>query len=166
MIVYGQTSPAGDWLCSLSAPSLDDLRLDPWSLPSPHFACLLACDARRWSDQIVLAAARYLLDRGLAYFCAWGPDCERVHDLVDDAILRRELDGPNYLQGDDDKYPVMTTWHSEETLDDALSYLLVVAQPHEVYEATCKSRLAISIGNDEWGSEIEVRFRSTIDLGS
>ncbi len=124
MISYGQTPPAGDWLCSVSVPSLDDLRLGPGSLPSPHFSCLLVCDARSWSDEIILAAADHLLDRGLAYFCAWGPDCERVHDLVDDAILRSEVDGPNYLHGDDERYPVLTTWHSEETLDEALWYLL------------------------------------------
>ncbi|MDP9351207.1 MAG: hypothetical protein M3P51_06680 [Chloroflexota bacterium] len=164
MIAYGQTSPTSDWLFSLSAPSLHDLRLDPWSLPSPHFACLLACDAHDMDDEVIVATANQLFDRGLAYFCAWGPDCQRVHDLVDDVILLRELDHPNYPEGDDERYPVMTTWHSEETLDEALWYLLFAARPDEVYEATCKSRLAISVGNDEWGAEIEMRFRSAIDM--
>ncbi len=111
--------------------------------------------------------ADYLLDRGLAYFCAWGPESERVHDLVDWAIERRELDGLDYPPAIGDlRYLVMTTWHEEETLDDALSYLLVLAHPEVAYGATCKSRLAISVGSAAWASQIETRLRSTSDLGS
>ena len=31
-----------------------------------------------------------LIDQGAAYFCLWGPDCERMHDLIDEVEALRE----------------------------------------------------------------------------
>ncbi|MDP9381764.1 MAG: hypothetical protein M3Q29_16790 [Chloroflexota bacterium] len=143
MIGHGMLPSSGDALFSWSVPSLDALRLDRAALPSPQFACLLACDARGVADEVVFTTAERLLDSGLAYFCAWGPDCERVHDLVDEAIVLREV-------GEGRAYPVMTTWHSDESLDDALWFMANTACPHELYRATCKSRVAISVGEADW----------------
>lgn len=153
MIAYGEGVASRGSIFSWSMPSLDDVRLAPNALPSPHFACLLVCDAHCCDDEAILLCADRLLASGLSYFCAWGPDCERVHDLVDQAIIRREV-------GEDRPYPVMTTWHGDETLEDAIWYILNAAHPDETYGAMCKSRLVISIGNDAWDSEIQTWLRS------
>ena len=62
--------------------SLDDV---PDSLLgcSPHFVLLLAVDASTVEDQRISVVAKTLLDKGLAGFSVWGPDCSRVHDLFD-----------------------------------------------------------------------------------
>ena len=153
MIAYSEGTAGGTSRYFWSVPSLDDLRLSAHALAGPHFACLLACDARAWNDEVILAAANHLLDRGLVYFCAWGPDCERVHDLVDSAIVLR----------DNSEYPIITTWHRDETLADALWFFLNAAYPDESFEATFKSRLAISVGNHEWAREIQTQLGSPID---
>ncbi len=153
MIRYSEGTAGRTSLYFWSVPSLDELRLVPHALPGPHFACLLAWDTRTCNDEAILAAANHLLDRGLVYFCAWGPDCERVHDLVDRAIVLREL-------RDNREYPIMTTWHQDETLTDALWFFLNAAYPDESFEATFKSRLAISVGNHEWAREIQTQLGS------
>ena len=47
----------------------------------------------------------------------------------------------------------MTTWHNDETLQEALYFFLNETWPDEYYEGTTLSSLAIVIGNQEW-SEI------------
>lgn len=120
VIAHGRQATSRRHLFTWSLPTLSAVRLAADTLPSPHFACLLASDARGAPDTLLLALADHLLERGLAYFCAWGPDCERVHDLVDQAAMLREV-----RKGQD--YPIITTWHADEPLDEALWFLLNVA---------------------------------------
>ncbi|NDJ78464.1 MAG: hypothetical protein GYB65_19620, partial [Chloroflexi bacterium] len=98
------------------------------------------------------ALAELLLDQGVVYLCAWGPDCERVHDIADERIVWRELEI-------EPKPPViMTTWHTDDTLDDMLWFLLNVADPDPAYEPTCHTRLALCIDNPSWAEQIERRL--------
>ena len=52
---------------------------------SQHFGLLLLMDARGQTDETLFDAAKQLVSKGLVYLCAWGADCERVHDRFDDA---------------------------------------------------------------------------------
>jgi hypothetical protein len=81
-----------------------------------------------------------------------GPDCERVHDLIDEVEEVREQANP------DDESVIMTTWHNEETLSKAIWYVLYSSLPDDPYISDCKSTLAISIGSLEWASEIRAAF--------
>lgn len=58
---------------------------------SKHFVLFLAADATSLDDATLRRLARVLLSRGLAYLCAWGPDCSRVHDQFD---LERDPNEP------------------------------------------------------------------------
>lgn len=62
--------------------------------------------------------AEWLVESGCLYAVTWGRDCEKWHDSVDDANLR-EFD-----HGDipDDRF-VMTTWHENEPLREALWFV-------------------------------------------
>jgi hypothetical protein len=42
-----------------------------------------------------------------------GPDCERVHDIIDEVIVNRN-------PGETDEDVIMTTWHDDEALNEAL----------------------------------------------
>src|SRR4051794_6697969 len=97
-------------------------------LPSRYFACLLAWDATAASDDAVLEMARRLLEAGCAYVCCWGPDCERVHDLIDQVDNERNAGADRV---------VMTTWHGDEPLAAALWFLLNVAWPDPAFEDEC-----------------------------
>ena len=92
-------------------------RLDtPYKLPSrnnPHFTCFCAMDATHFSAEAISEFCSRLLQLGCAYLCTWGPDCERVHDIMDEIVIGGNP--PNSEVGD-----VMTTWHAKESLEEAL----------------------------------------------
>lgn len=79
------------------------------------FTCLCAMDARVVSADKLRTFCSHLLRLGCAYFCAWGPDCERVHDAMDRQVVGD--DSPHTYLG-----CVMTTWHANDSLDDALFF--------------------------------------------
>ena len=84
--------------------------------------------------------------KGLVYLVAWGPDCERVHNLFDtiDAEENPETDTV-----------IMTTWHSEESLEEALWFALFSAWPAPPYDQDCSSTVAVTIANTSWGDAVE-----------
>jgi hypothetical protein len=55
-------------------------------LPVGNFACLLAWDARGTTADEVSAFVEPLLRAGAFYFVCWGPDCKRVHDIIDEIL--------------------------------------------------------------------------------
>jgi hypothetical protein len=121
---------------------------DNLGLPSRYFACLLAWDASEVSADEIRSVGQKLVDQGAAYFCLWGPDCERVHDLIDEVEAAREEANP------DDQSVIMTSWHHDEPLSEAIWFVLRCALPDDPYIDDCKSTLAISIGSSEWATEI------------
>ena len=114
---------------------------------SRSFGLFLAMDARGIENIVILAYAREMFKMGLAYLCAWGPDCERVHDLFDAAICGEVPDPTN-------QNIVMTTWHSDEPLEEALWYFAIAAFPAEDYSKTCTDWVAGCVGNPHWENTI------------
>jgi len=132
------------FVLELEAP--DDLprALD---LPSRHFACLVAWDSREASVDEIARLATKLMKEGAAYFVCWGPGCERVHDIVD------EIDAdPDDPVGSPEASVIMTTWHADESLEDAIWFFLNETSPDEHYETTLGSSLAVSIGSSKWAA--------------
>ena len=118
-----------------------------FQLPSPHFVLFLALDARTLDAQTMGALAERLLDNGLAYLVAWGPDCGRVHDTVDAHIVHRDVARHIPSVGF-----VTTTWHSRESLADAFEFFALSANTDdEPWE--CSTWLAVTIGERAWADE-------------
>jgi hypothetical protein len=113
---------------------------------SPHFGLLIALDARGVRDDEIWRSAESLVSKGLAYLCVWGPDCERVHDRFDEAINEMQLDGVGVSEDD----VIMTTWHSDEPLSEALWYFVNCAFPTHAYERKCKEWIIAPIASSEW----------------
>jgi len=123
-------------------------RLPPGiELGSPHFVCLIAWDSRGVTVKEISSLVDGLLTMGCAYFCTWGPGCERVHDIVDESVVELELS-------------IITTWHSDEPLEDALWFLLNTCYPVDVFGGSCKAGLAIAIGEPSWATTIEGVFKN------
>jgi hypothetical protein len=118
-------------------------------LPSRCFVCVIAWNADGSSDQQISSLARGLLRAGAVYVCAWGADCQRVHDIVD-----AERDA----SADDSEAAVMTTWHDRESLADVLRFVLAASLPAESYIGDCGATLALSIGSPVWATEIRAAF--------
>jgi len=121
--------------------------------PSPHFGLLLAVDARPLDADRIGYLAEDLVGKGLAYLCAWGPDCERVHDIFDEIIVE--------MDPEQNKGVILTTWHSKERLDEALWFFINSAFPNEAYEGTCHAWIVASIGCPEWEQTARGAFNKT-----
>lgn len=113
--------------------------------PKPHFAAFVAADATGLSDEELREFAHRLLGQGAVYVSAWGPGCERVHDAVDG-------------ERDDSKPVVMTTWHADDTLDEALWFALFASFPDEAYVESCDALLAIVVRDPGWAAHVRGRI--------
>jgi hypothetical protein len=123
--------------CVGGVPSLDEV-LSTLEPISANYVLFLACDATSLSDESLQNSAKRILDRGMVYLCAWGPDCERLHDQFDVERVQNEPSGR----------VVMTTWHSKESLSEALWFFANCAEPAEGFKALCTDWVAISVAND------------------
>ncbi len=125
--------------------------LDDWpeevDLKSRHFVLFLACDAKKSADEDLAAFAGKVLDQGMVYLSVWGGDPERVHDLFEVVDAERNPDST----ADD---VVLSEWHEDEPLAEALRFAVGSASPAMEYERTCKATLAVSVGNPGWAEQI------------
>ena len=128
----------GRELLIVQLDSLDD-ELPRLTLSGRYFAALVACDASTIATEEIASFAERLLDAGCVYVCCWEPDCERVHDIFDEVIVSRPA-SPGVI---------MTTWHNE-SLDEAVDFLLVDALPDAVFADQCLSSIAVVIGRPDW----------------
>lgn len=120
----------------VEAESADDLVALPL-LPSKHFVSFVVWDAPPRTD-VLVTLAQALLDAGAVYVCAFGDNCELVHDAVDSVIVTTGREP-------DDDHAILTTWHGKDTLDDALWYALFTAVPAPAYKTTCCATVIFAI---------------------
>jgi len=121
---------------------------------SVPFVAFTAMDARAVDDADLKTFCSALLEHGCAYLCTWGPDCERVHDAMDRCVV--DNDPPNSSRG-----TVMTTWHDQESLEEALDFFLSCTLPDESFAPHgCNRAIAIAIGSSEWVNAIREHVRS------
>jgi hypothetical protein len=141
----------------LHALHLDSLDQWPATLSgiAPPFGLLLVCDAAHVSSSAVGTAAEQALASGAAYVVAWGSDCERVHDVFDEAYVLMRLERPDLLH-------VMTTWHADESLDEALWFFVDVTQLPKQTPKT--DWLAVSVGRSDWSAQIRRRLADPAGL--
>ena len=128
----GHEPVASRWLFLLDALSPADVLREPDVAPAP-FVCLLAWDASLASVDEAASLARRLLDVGCCYICCWGDRCKWVHDIFDEVS-----------QSNPDAPLLMSTWHPNESLMDAVWFAVRCAYPDEAF-AHCSSVVAISI---------------------
>jgi hypothetical protein len=131
--------------------SIDSIEELPDRLPRKckYFTLLLAWDAPEISENGLVELFAPLVSSGLAYFCAWGERCEEVHDAVDDCFVEHELES-----GVADPF-LMTTWHRNESLEEALWFFRMLAIPAEISALADLERFAVAVGKLEWAEEME-----------
>lgn len=111
-----------------------------------RFRLFLAIDASGISDQAIEAAAREALKQGAVYVCVWGPDCELTHDTFDHVANEAGLSS--------EKAVIMTTWHADESLADAVEFFLRSTIPDESYADGCNDWLVVAVGRREWSEQL------------
>ena len=145
---HGTDRDTGRRLLSLSIERPSDLELS-LQLGSNRFICLIAWDATEVSSNDIGAFIGALLDQGAVYFCCWGPGCERVHDIADEEVQVKGVEKHT-------DSVIMTTWHENEELAEALEFSLQAAEPDEAFASGCAAVLAISVGSVNWAAQTEL----------
>ena len=138
-------------LFALEIHDLDSL--PQFDLPTPHFVCLVVCDATEIPSETVLRFAQALLSNGAAYILTSGPDCERVHDLFDVAIVGEPPVSPRF------PIEITTTWHANQPVSEALWQFLFASWPDDEFFDTCGSALAIVVASPAAAEEVRAALR-------
>jgi hypothetical protein len=107
--------------------------------------------------EAIVAFARAALTNGMVYLCAWGAGCERFHDLVDEIVVADDI-GERLYAGPKDQDTIMTTWHENETLEEALDFFVRWSLPTEGFEPESGHWLAMSAGDPGWITTIRRRL--------
>lgn len=126
---------------------------------SRRFRLFVAADVTGTSTDVISAFAHAALESGMAYFCSWGPDCSRFHDIVDEVILEDDL-GERLFVGANERDTVMTTWHQNEPLEEAPDFFINFAHPTGDFARDSNCWLAISLNNAEWTESIRRKLES------
>jgi hypothetical protein len=94
-------------------------------------------------------AARTFLLNGAAWISVWGPDCERFHDIIDEEHVALRLDDPERMD-------IVTTWHTDESLDEALQFFVDAAHwpKHSALEW-----LAVAVARADWYEQIRTHLK-------
>ncbi len=103
-------------------------------LPSRRFRLFIAADSRDTSVGAVSEFVKAALKQGAVYCCVWGPGCERFHDIIDEVVVEDGLHERMFV-GPTPSDVIMTTWHSEESLEEALDFFTTSAQPTKGFVA-------------------------------
>lgn len=143
--------PKEDRYCVVELASLDWPKI--LIIPSIRFRLFAAADMTSTTPDAIAHFAREALRNGMVYFCAWGPDCERFHDIVDEVIVSDDM-GDRLFAGPNKSDTVMTTWHSDETLEEALDFFVNNALPTAGFEAESNYWVVVSVNSTEWTSKI------------
>ena len=125
-------------------------------IPSERFRLFVAADVTGLSTERVSEFAHAALKSGMVYFCAWGPDCERFHDIVDEVVVKDELARRLFVKNETDT--IMTTWHDDEPLSEALDFFANLTSPTAGFEQNSNYWVAVSLDNTEWARELQLRL--------
>jgi len=161
-ILENDAGPSGQPLYSLAVRRADQIVQAVPTTQGEHFVLFLAWDARDTPDEEILLVARQLVRAGLAYIVAWGPDCERVHDLFDQVDIEQNPES-NVPETDT---VIMSTWHDSESLEEALWFAIYSAYPTGLYETTWRATIAAAVGSPEWASTMHAYLSNLESLNS
>lgn len=120
-------------------------------VPSSRFRLLVAADTSALTSSMISDFAKAALSAGMVYFCAWGDGCERFHDIMDEIVVEDDL-GQRRFAGPTPDDTIMTTWHSNDTLEEALDFLATCAYPTDGFSTNSNFRLVICVDNKEWAA--------------
>lgn len=147
---HGRQKSSEREILSLAVPHIERL---PQTLGfnSQHCVLFLAVDATSLADDKLFSLVDWVMDQGAVYVCVWGAGCEHVHDVIDETIVEAIV---KLGQMESDGTIIMTTWHDDESLEEALWFALNSAIPASAYSESCGAVVAVSIGNEQWETRI------------
>jgi hypothetical protein len=133
---------SGRTMFLLELDSLEDWPEELKLAKSKQFVLFLATDAADLSGEDLTAFAVKVLDQGMVYLSTWGGDAERVHDVFEEAAADWDPDA-------DVDTAILSEWHEDEPLSEALRFSVADALPAHSYEKGCKATLAAVVGKPD-----------------
>ena len=149
-ITTGYDPESGRSLLLHAVATPGDLSSD-FKAPSKYFVAMLICNAPGFTNNDLAILSRKLIDAGCAYLSCWGQDCERVHDLFDTEWIDNGFDPGS-------SGTIMTTWHTDDSLDDFIEYAIWFTEPTDEYQKECRSLVAIVIDDVHASNRIREVF--------
>lgn len=127
-----------------------------------RFRLFVAADTQDLPVDAISAFAQEALRLGAVYVSTWGSGCERFHDIVDESIVENDLAARNSasLSVND---TVMTTWHANDTFEEALEFFATWARPTEGFIKDSAFRLVVCVNSPDW-TERSNLFLKTANL--
>jgi hypothetical protein len=129
------------------------------NIPSKRFRLFVAANIADVSTQMVSDFALAALNQGMVYFCSWGPDCERFHDIVDEVLMEHDIDKQKFA-GPNSSDIIMTTWHEKDSLEDAIDFFATCAVPTDGFASVSDFRLVICVANQQWAAQANKSLQS------
>jgi len=133
-------------------------------IPSKRFRLFVAANAVDTSTETLSDFALAALNQGVVYFCSWGPDCERFHDIVDELVAVDDI-GARKFAGPNNSDTVMTTWHTSDSLEDAIDFFATLAVPTDGFAPDSDFRLVICVSNEQWAVRANKSLQSAKFFG-
>lgn len=106
--------------------------------PTECVVLFLCADFSKIPGSDLVDIAKFLMLKGVHYICCWGKECEKGHDCFDEANVILQVD-ENFERH------VMSTWHSDESLDEALWFCIFNATPDDEFWEKC-STFIVGVG--------------------
>ena len=128
-----------------------------FAAPTTRFRLFVAADVTDCSTELISKFVLAALKRGMVYFCGWGPDCERFHDIVDEEIVADDI-GERMFAAKNGHDTIMTTWHATHTLEEALDFFVHWTKPDGEFAQDSECWVAVCVNNSEWATSIRGFF--------
>jgi hypothetical protein len=128
-------------------------------IPSKSFRLFVAADITEVSTQTVSDFALAALNQGMVYLCSWGPDCERFHDIVDEVLVEDNIGQQKFARPNSSDV-IMTTWHANDSLEDAIDFFATLAVPTDGFAPDSDSRLVVCVANQQWAAQADKFLQS------
>jgi hypothetical protein len=126
-----------------------------------YFTCLLVNNDKTININEACSFLSKLIADGMVYLCTWGKNCELLHDLTDE-ILTDPRDKKLFKMQQNENTLIMTTWHNNETLAEALWFTIYNAMPSNNYFDKTKNMITIIINNNKLYNKIK-RYLLNVD---
>jgi hypothetical protein len=139
---FGKHPESGRTMFLLEIDSLDDWPEELALGKAKKFVLFLATDAADLSEEDLTAFSVKALDQGMVYLSSWGKDSERVHDTFEEAAADWDPDA-------DADNALLSEWHEDEPLSEALRFSVAHALPAHAFEKGCTATLAAIVGNPD-----------------
>ncbi len=113
-------------------------KINEIKFPTECVALFLSAYFSKISGSGLVDIAKVAILKGIHYICCWGNECEKAHDCFDEANVILQVD-------EGFERHVFSTWHANETIDEALWFCIFNATPEDEYWPKC-STLVLGIG--------------------